>query len=102
LLPNGPALSCEPQRLRGSLEEPEFDAKTVPWIDWNELLGVSCNRLILIEAPSCAYSTRSRLDVFTKTRIRAGGRPMRFYNGTHQHWCGIDLHARTMYACILD
>ena len=27
---------------------------------------------------------------------------MRFYNGAHQHWCGIDLHARTMYVCILD
>jgi len=27
---------------------------------------------------------------------------MRFYNGTHRHWCGIDLHARTMYVCILD
>jgi hypothetical protein len=51
---------------------------------------------------SCTYSTRSRLDAFTTTRIRAGGRPMRFYNGTHQHWCGIDLHAPTMYVCILD
>ena len=27
---------------------------------------------------------------------------MRFYNGTHRHWCGIDLHAKTMYVCILD
>jgi hypothetical protein len=27
---------------------------------------------------------------------------MRFYNGQHQHWCGIDLYARTMYVCILD
>ena len=27
---------------------------------------------------------------------------MRFYNGRHQHWCGIDLHAKTMYVCILD
>lgn len=27
---------------------------------------------------------------------------MRFYNGAHRHWCGIDLHARTMYVCILD
>jgi transposase len=27
---------------------------------------------------------------------------MRFYNGQHRHWCGIDLHARTIYACILD
>ena len=25
--PNGSALSCEPQRLRGSIEGPEFDAK---------------------------------------------------------------------------
>ncbi len=27
---------------------------------------------------------------------------MRVYPGRHQHWCGIDLHARTMYVCILD
>lgn len=27
---------------------------------------------------------------------------MRFYNGPHRHWCGIDLHAKTMYVCILD
>jgi transposase len=27
---------------------------------------------------------------------------MRFYTGTHQHYCGIDLHAKTMYICILD
>jgi len=27
---------------------------------------------------------------------------MRFYNGAHRHWCGIDLHAKTMYVCILD
>ena len=26
---------------------------------------------------------------------------MRFYNGSHQYWCGIDLHAKTMYVCIL-
>jgi transposase len=27
---------------------------------------------------------------------------MRFYTKTHKHYCGIDLHARTMYVCILD
>ncbi len=27
---------------------------------------------------------------------------MRFYNNTHTHYCGIDLHAKTMYLCILD
>ena len=27
---------------------------------------------------------------------------MRFYTGQHRFYCGIDLHARTMYVCILD
>ena len=27
---------------------------------------------------------------------------MRFYNQQHPFYCGIDLHARTMYVCILD
>lgn len=26
---------------------------------------------------------------------------MRFYNGQHRHYCGIDLHARNMYICVL-
>ena len=27
---------------------------------------------------------------------------MRFYNRPHRHYCGIDLHVKTMYLCILD
>jgi len=27
---------------------------------------------------------------------------MKFYTQTHQHYCGIDLHARCLYVCILD
>ena len=27
---------------------------------------------------------------------------MRFYMQQHQFYCGIDLHARRMYLCILD
>src|SRR5713101_4490600 len=27
---------------------------------------------------------------------------MNFYTQQHKHYCGIDLHARTMYVCILD
>ena len=27
---------------------------------------------------------------------------MRFYTGRHRYYCGIDLHARTMYLCVLD
>lgn len=27
---------------------------------------------------------------------------MRFYVGKHRHFCGIDLHTRTMYVCVVD
>ena len=27
---------------------------------------------------------------------------MRFYTKQHKYYCGIDLHARSMYICILD
>ena len=27
---------------------------------------------------------------------------MRFYTKQHRFYCGIDLHARSMYACVLD
>jgi|GEM_PF-6066912 len=26
---------------------------------------------------------------------------MRFYKQSHRFYCGVDLHARTMYLCIL-
>ena len=27
---------------------------------------------------------------------------MRFYSGNHPYYCGIDLHAKQMYTCIID
>jgi transposase len=27
---------------------------------------------------------------------------MRFYTHQHKHYCGIDLHAKARYVCILD
>jgi transposase len=27
---------------------------------------------------------------------------MRFYDGQHRHYCGVDLHTKRMYVCILD
>ena len=27
---------------------------------------------------------------------------MRFYNRQHPHYCGVDLHARTMFLHVLD
>jgi transposase len=37
----------------------------------------------------------------TLTHYR-GGDLMRFYTNQHQFYCGIDLHARSMYVCILS
>ena len=27
---------------------------------------------------------------------------MRLYTRQHRHYCGVDLHARSMYVCVLD
>ena len=27
---------------------------------------------------------------------------MKFYTGQHKFYCGVDLHARTMFLCVLD
>jgi hypothetical protein len=27
---------------------------------------------------------------------------MRFYTGQHRYYCGVDLHARTLYVFVLD
>jgi transposase len=39
---------------------------------------------------------------FGQTTLTRGGDLMRFYTKQHQFYCGIDLHARTMYVCILN
>jgi transposase len=31
-----------------------------------------------------------------------GGDLMRFYTRQHKYYCGIDLHARSMFVCVLD
>ena len=27
---------------------------------------------------------------------------MKFYTKQHKHYCGVDLHARALYVCIID
>jgi hypothetical protein len=61
---------------------------------------VGCRGLILIEAPSSA-DRRGMLALGKATQSR-GGDLMRFYTKQHKAYCGIDLHARTMYVCILS
>jgi transposase len=34
--------------------------------------------------------------------IRQEGSPMRFYTKRHEYYCGVDLHARNLYICVLD
>src|SRR5262245_7109682 len=63
------------------------------------LEGVSCSRLILIEAPSSAYL--GGMLVVGEWSRRKGGDPMRFYNARHPLYCGIARHARSMDVCIL-
>lgn len=43
---NGSALSCEPQRLRGSTEAPELQCQMLPEVDWKALWPVSCSALL--------------------------------------------------------
>jgi len=65
--------------------------------------AVSCSALILIESSPCAYPLRVGCTQGKTTRDhRAGGGPIRFYTRQHRHTCGVDLHARTMYVCVLD
>jgi transposase len=57
--------------------------------------------LILIEAPSSAYR-RGMLRAAQTLVTNKEETSMRFYTQQHPFYCGIDLHARTMYLCILD
>ena len=43
---NGSALSCEPQRLRGSPEAPELQCQRLPKVDWRALWLVGCSALL--------------------------------------------------------
>jgi transposase len=65
------------------------------------LEAVGCRRLILIEAPSLA-DHRGMLGVAKTLVTNKEETSMRFYTKQHPYYCGIDLHARTMYVCILD
>ena len=40
--------------------------------------------------------------VFAENTFEGGDLIMRFYTKQHRYYCGIDLHARSMYVCVLD
>ena len=64
------------------------------------LAGVGWTRLILIEAPSSAY--RRGMLALGKQPQEEEETSCDSTPSQHQFYCGIDLHARSMYVCILD
>ena len=40
--------------------------------------------------------------VFAENTFEGGDLNMKFYTQQHRYYCGIDLHARSMYVCVLD
>jgi transposase len=76
----------------GAISSGTSSAKTMP-ID-----GVKCTEMILIKASSHC----DKMGWKKKLTISKGGSLMRFYSNQHQFYCGIDLHARAMYVCIID
>ena len=81
-----------------------FDAAAQPHLEagaQRTLSGVGCSRLILIEAPSPA-DQRGMLRVAKTLGTNTEETSMRFYTKQPPLSCGIALHARTMYVCLLD
>jgi hypothetical protein len=54
----------------------------------------------MYEASPSAYP--DGMLVVEKRLTTEGGDLMRFYTNQHPFYCGIDLHARSMYVCILS
>jgi transposase len=62
--------------------------------------GVGSIAMMLIQPSPRTYQL-GRLSAGTCSNAQEESR-MRFYNRQHRHYCGIDLHVKTMYICILD
>jgi expansin (peptidoglycan-binding protein) len=56
--------------------------------------------MILIQASSAALC--SGMVALPKIHPHKEETWMNFYTQQHKHYCGIDLHAKAMYVCILD
>jgi hypothetical protein len=60
--PNGSGAQLRPTAPPRPSEHQLLMPEGYQTFNWNALLGVSCNRVILIEPPSCDYATRRSLD----------------------------------------
>src|SRR4030066_2222061 len=64
--------------------------------------AVSCKRLILFMPPSLWCPRGACRDTLKGIPDAKGGERMRFYTQQHKYYCGVDLHARSIYVCILN
>src|SRR6266542_2842786 len=85
--PNGPRLSC------GALKKDSFPNLRAP---------SASSAGFLFSPPPAHLLVVSRLSAGPRAHPRRRRAEMRFYNRQHRHYCGIDLHVKTMYLCILD
>jgi len=69
--------------------------------DERRLFPVAWMRLIMIEASPSAYPS-GMLAVGKEPFTKEEETSMRFYINQHPFYCGIDLHARSMYVCIVS
>src|SRR5262249_48281761 len=51
-----------------------------------------------LSADACARQPRSGI----RPARRQGGHQMRVYTTPHSHYCGVDLHARSLFVHVLD
>jgi transposase len=65
------------------------------------LEGVGCRPMIMIEASPSAYPS-GMLAVGKPRFTKEGGDLRRFYTNPHKFYCGIDLHARSLYVCLVS
>ncbi|HCM67746.1 MAG TPA: hypothetical protein DIS62_01925, partial [Candidatus Kerfeldbacteria bacterium] len=64
--------------------------------------AVSFKRLILFMPPSLWCPRGACRDTLKGIPDAKGGERMRFYTRQHKYYCGVDLHARSIYVCILN
>ena len=69
---------------------------------WSNRVGVPASSTVssprsCIVRAATAHPSRTRFAALTTSRPAS-----EIYNRQHRHYCGIDLHVKTMYVCILD
>jgi hypothetical protein len=79
------------------------DQRGLPWLDTlnDNVARMDLSSVGSDTSPSSSCPARDRESVRTCSS-RGSRHQNRFYTQQHTHYCGIDLHARSMYLCVLN